>query len=191
MYHTSCLLPFQASQLPNICRTADILVVAVGSPELVRQAWVKPGAVVVDVGINVVTGDGSTDNTGCCPGSSESQYHHEFNKTIDAAASESTSAGVHEPMQQQQQLAATSSMQMAQGSNPCTGANSMLPINGSSWHVVGDVAHKEVAQVASVLTPVPGGVGPMRPLLLSCTIRYKQRGIRLASCHGDQNYAVF
>jgi methylenetetrahydrofolate dehydrogenase (NADP+)/methenyltetrahydrofolate cyclohydrolase len=38
--------------LPNITRTADILVAAAGSPGLVRPDWIKPGAVVIDVGIN-------------------------------------------------------------------------------------------------------------------------------------------
>jgi len=42
--------------LPQIVRGADILVVAAGSPGLVRGGWVKPGAVVIDVGINRVTG---------------------------------------------------------------------------------------------------------------------------------------
>ncbi len=40
--------------LPNICRRADILIAAVGRPELVQGDWVKEGAVVVDVGINRV-----------------------------------------------------------------------------------------------------------------------------------------
>jgi methylenetetrahydrofolate dehydrogenase (NADP+)/methenyltetrahydrofolate cyclohydrolase len=40
--------------LPAVCRRADILVAAVGRPEMVRGDWVKPGAVVVDVGINRV-----------------------------------------------------------------------------------------------------------------------------------------
>lgn len=38
--------------LPALCRTADILVAAVGRPEMVKGDWVKPGATVVDVGIN-------------------------------------------------------------------------------------------------------------------------------------------
>jgi len=38
--------------LPASCRRADILVVAVGRPELVRGDWIKPGATVIDVGIN-------------------------------------------------------------------------------------------------------------------------------------------
>jgi 5,10-methylene-tetrahydrofolate dehydrogenase/methenyl tetrahydrofolate cyclohydrolase len=40
--------------LPAIVRQADVLVTAVGKPEFVRGSWVKPGAVVIDVGINRV-----------------------------------------------------------------------------------------------------------------------------------------
>jgi methylenetetrahydrofolate dehydrogenase (NADP+) / methenyltetrahydrofolate cyclohydrolase len=40
--------------LPALCRTADILVVAIGRPELVKGDWIKPGAAVIDVGINRV-----------------------------------------------------------------------------------------------------------------------------------------
>lgn len=40
--------------LPGLCRTADILVAAVGRPEMVQGDWIKPGAVVIDVGINRV-----------------------------------------------------------------------------------------------------------------------------------------
>jgi methylenetetrahydrofolate dehydrogenase (NADP+)/methenyltetrahydrofolate cyclohydrolase len=46
----------KTADLPAVCRTADILVAAVGRPEMVRGAWVKPGAVVIDVGINRVPG---------------------------------------------------------------------------------------------------------------------------------------
>jgi methylenetetrahydrofolate dehydrogenase (NADP+)/methenyltetrahydrofolate cyclohydrolase/formyltetrahydrofolate synthetase len=35
---------------------ADILVVAIGQPEFVKGSWIKPGAVVIDVGINYVSG---------------------------------------------------------------------------------------------------------------------------------------
>ena len=38
--------------LPAECRRADILIAAVGKPELVRGDWIAPGAVVIDVGIN-------------------------------------------------------------------------------------------------------------------------------------------
>ncbi len=46
--------------LPAVCRRADILVVAVGRPEMVRDDWIKPGAAVLDVGINRVERDGKT-----------------------------------------------------------------------------------------------------------------------------------
>ncbi|MGB3645519.1 MAG: bifunctional methylenetetrahydrofolate dehydrogenase/methenyltetrahydrofolate cyclohydrolase FolD [Mesorhizobium sp.] len=44
----------------ELCRTADILVVAAGRPGLVRGDWIKPGAVVIDVGINRVEQDGKS-----------------------------------------------------------------------------------------------------------------------------------
>ena len=50
--------------LPAVCRRADILVAAVGKPEMIRGNWVKPGAIVIDVGINRVpnpsAGEGRT-----------------------------------------------------------------------------------------------------------------------------------
>jgi methylenetetrahydrofolate dehydrogenase (NADP+)/methenyltetrahydrofolate cyclohydrolase len=46
--------------LPAVCRGADILVAAVGRPEMVRGDWVKPGATVIDVGINRIDGGGGT-----------------------------------------------------------------------------------------------------------------------------------
>jgi methylenetetrahydrofolate dehydrogenase (NADP+)/methenyltetrahydrofolate cyclohydrolase len=42
--------------LPGVCRRADLLVAAIGRPEMVRADWVKPGATVIDVGINRVPG---------------------------------------------------------------------------------------------------------------------------------------
>jgi methylenetetrahydrofolate dehydrogenase (NADP+) / methenyltetrahydrofolate cyclohydrolase len=44
----------RSKDLPAICRRADILIAAVGRPEMVKADWVKPGAVVIDVGINRV-----------------------------------------------------------------------------------------------------------------------------------------
>jgi methylenetetrahydrofolate dehydrogenase (NADP+) / methenyltetrahydrofolate cyclohydrolase len=80
--------------LPQVVRNADIVVAAVGRPEMVRGDWIKPGAIVIDVGINRVPAD-----------------------------------------------------------------------EGKS-RLVGDVAFDEVAQVASAITPVPGGVGPMTIAML-------------------------
>ncbi|MBX5153918.1 bifunctional methylenetetrahydrofolate dehydrogenase/methenyltetrahydrofolate cyclohydrolase FolD [Rhizobium lentis] len=83
--------------LAEVCRNADILVAAVGRPEMVKADWVKPGATVIDVGINRVPaperGDGKT-------------------------------------------------------------------------RLVGDVAFREVSEIASTITPVPGGVGPMTIAML-------------------------
>ena len=44
--------------LPAVCRRADILVAAIGRPEFVHADWIKPGATVIDVGINRVAGEG-------------------------------------------------------------------------------------------------------------------------------------
>ena len=46
--------------LPEVCRRADILVAAVGRPEMIPGDWVKPGATVIDVGINRIERDGKT-----------------------------------------------------------------------------------------------------------------------------------
>ena len=75
--------------LPGVVRRADIVVAAVGRPEMIKGDWIKPGAAVIDVGINRIdAGEGKT-------------------------------------------------------------------------RLVGDVAFDEAVDVAGVITPVPGGVGPM------------------------------
>ena len=45
-------------ELPAVCREADILVAAVGRPRMVQGDWIKPGAVVIDVGINRIEAEG-------------------------------------------------------------------------------------------------------------------------------------
>jgi len=42
--------------LPDLCRMADIVVVAIGKPKFIQGDWIKPGAIVIDVGINRVDG---------------------------------------------------------------------------------------------------------------------------------------
>ena len=92
----------RSKDLPAIVREADVLIAAVGRPEMVRGDWVKPGAVVIDVGIN----------------------------RIEDASKK------------------------------------------SGYRLVGDVAFDEVKEVASHITPVPGGVGPMTiAMLLQNTLR--------------------
>jgi len=90
----------------EITREADIVIAAVGKAELVRGDWLKPGAVVIDVGINAVE-----------------------------------------------------DLSIKKG-----------------YRLVGDVCFEEAKQVASMITPVPGGVGPMTiAMLLSNTLEAAKR----------------
>ncbi len=82
--------------LPDVCRQADILIAAIGKTEMVRGDWIKPGAAVIDVGINSV------------PDATKKSGHR----------------------------------------------------------LVGDVCFDEAKEVASWITPVPGGVGPMTIAML-------------------------
>jgi methylenetetrahydrofolate dehydrogenase (NADP+)/methenyltetrahydrofolate cyclohydrolase len=51
--------------LPGVCRRGDLVFAAVGQPEMVRGSWIKPGATVIDVGINrVAAGDGKSKVVG-------------------------------------------------------------------------------------------------------------------------------
>ena len=100
----------RTADLPATCRRADILVAAVGRPEMVRGDWIKPGAAVIDVGINRVP----------------------------------------------------------------------KPGEGGKFRLVGDVAFDEAKDVAGVITPVPGGVGPMTIACLlanTVTAACRQKGI--------------
>jgi methylenetetrahydrofolate dehydrogenase (NADP+)/methenyltetrahydrofolate cyclohydrolase len=44
--------------LPGLCRTADILIAAVGRPQMIKGDWIKPGAAVIDVGVNRIEAEG-------------------------------------------------------------------------------------------------------------------------------------
>ncbi len=91
----------RTQELEAVCKEADVLVAAVGRPDMVKADWVKPGAIVVDVGINRVEDD--TRERG--------------------------------------------------------------------WRLAGDV-DPSVSDVASWLSPVPGGVGPMTiAMLMENTVR--------------------
>ena len=50
----------RTKEIEALCRTADVLVAAVGRPEMITGDWVKPGATVIDVGINRIERDGKT-----------------------------------------------------------------------------------------------------------------------------------
>ncbi|XP_046627312.1 C-1-tetrahydrofolate synthase, cytoplasmic isoform X1 [Neodiprion virginianus] len=86
----------RTKDLPKVVSQADILVVGIGQPEMVKGSWIKPGAVVIDCGINSIP-----DST-----------------------------------------------------------------KKSGQRLVGDVAYEEASKVASYITPVPGGVGPMTVAML-------------------------
>ncbi|ERT02985.1 hypothetical protein HMPREF1624_01289 [Sporothrix schenckii ATCC 58251] len=86
----------QTQGLVDHIQQADVVVAAIGQPEFILGSWLKPGAVVIDVGTNYIP---------------------------DATKK-------------------------------------------SGQRLVGDVNHEQVAQVASYLTPVPGGVGPMTVAML-------------------------
>jgi methylenetetrahydrofolate dehydrogenase (NADP+) / methenyltetrahydrofolate cyclohydrolase len=56
---TVTMVHSKTKNAPNICRGADILIAATGRPQMVKADWVKPGATVIDVGINsVANGEG-------------------------------------------------------------------------------------------------------------------------------------
>jgi methylenetetrahydrofolate dehydrogenase (NADP+)/methenyltetrahydrofolate cyclohydrolase len=65
---TVTLAHSRTRDLASVCRSADILVPAVGRPEMIKAAWIKPGATVIDVGINRIDnptkGPGATSLVG-------------------------------------------------------------------------------------------------------------------------------
>jgi 5,10-methylene-tetrahydrofolate dehydrogenase/methenyl tetrahydrofolate cyclohydrolase len=137
------------SDLPGITRTADILVVAVGYPQLVRKEWVKPGAVVIDVGINVVT-HGSSGSSGGEQG-------------VAAGGGSGGGGGAEQQLVNSGAAArpASDQQQPPEGGTGSFGEQAGVQLVDQPFHVVGDVDFDDVAPVASALTPVPGGVGPM------------------------------
>ena len=98
----------KTEDIASICKQSDIIVAAVGSPEMVKPEWVKENAIVVDVGVNRVE-DSSRER---------------------------------------------------------------------GWRLAGDVSPK-VGEVASWLSPVPGGVGPMTvAMLMENTVRSAERKMK-------------
>ncbi|KDE41413.1 Methylenetetrahydrofolate dehydrogenase (NADP+) [Nitrincola lacisaponensis] len=54
------LVHSRSRDIERLCRDADILVAAVGRPQMIKRDWIKPGAVVIDVGINRIQADTGT-----------------------------------------------------------------------------------------------------------------------------------
>ncbi len=103
-------------QLPQICRQADILIAAIGRAGFITAEFIKPGAVVIDVGINKIAGEAIAGVLEADP-SVRAQY--EKNR--------------HE---------------------------------GKDYVLTGDVNFSGAIAVASAITPVPGGVGPLTIAML-------------------------
>jgi len=68
--------------LPALCRTADILVAAVGRPEMIKGDWIKPGAAVIDVGINRIP---SKDPVKAAEGKTRVVGDVDFNEAVEVA----------------------------------------------------------------------------------------------------------
>jgi len=142
-------VPDHLAELAGITRTADILVVAVGYPHLVKEDWIKPGAVVIDVGINVVDWD----------------YHPTEAAMQREKGAEFTMTEEANDVDQYQRHGNCVSSDHEQQDGPTEEEQ-------AHFHVVGDVDFHRAMKVASALTPVPGGVGPMTiAALLHNTVR--------------------
>ena len=161
-------------ELPHITRTADLLVVAVGHAELVRKEWVKPGAIVIDVGINVLpsAAAGAAPRYDVAVGKSQQDVEQRGGLLQENQLGQQLQeVDIRQGEQQQQRVQERTEMQGRKEGFGNTGLVSGYAVNqgssagGNPWElgyrVVGDVAFGEVSQVASALTPVPGGVGPM------------------------------
>lgn len=102
--------------LAGVCRTADILVAAVGQPLMIKKDWVREGAVIIDVGMNSITRE------------------------------EAPQVILDDP-------------------------NRVADFEKKNYTLVGDVS-PDASGIASLISPVPGGVGPMtRALLMANTIK--------------------
>ena len=63
---TVTLAHLKTKDLPGVVRRADLVIAAVGRPEMVKGDWLKPGATVIDVGINRIERDGKGKLVGDC-----------------------------------------------------------------------------------------------------------------------------
>jgi 5,10-methylene-tetrahydrofolate dehydrogenase/methenyl tetrahydrofolate cyclohydrolase len=140
--------------LPATCARADVLIGAVGRPEMVKASWVKPGAAVIDVGINRVWVDHPADREYTCAATGETFVAHRKDESekggrrkmgIYCETHDKAYVKGHEP----------------QDAGGCT----TIPLY-RKYKLVGDVDFDEVNEVAGYLTPVPGGVGPMTIVML-------------------------
>jgi 5,10-methylene-tetrahydrofolate dehydrogenase/methenyl tetrahydrofolate cyclohydrolase len=143
----------RTQDLPGTCRRADILIAAVGRPEMVKGDWVKPGAAVIDVGINRVWVENPADREYTCAATGETFVAHRKDESEKGGRRK---MGVLCPDDGKVYL----KDQVPEDLDCETVALFR------KYKLVGDVDFGEVNEVAGHLTPVPGGVGPMTIAML-------------------------
>ncbi len=144
----------RTKDLPGVCRQADILIAAVGRPEMVKADWVKPGAAVIDVGINQKWLDHPADKEWTCAATGETFVAHRKDQSEKGGRRK---MGVYCESCDEAYL---------KGHLPEEGQAHETMDLYRKYKLVGDVDFDEVKEVAGYLTPVPGGVGPMTIVML-------------------------
>ncbi len=158
----------RTQDLAATCRRADILIAAVGRPEMVKGDWVKPGAAVIDVGINRVWVDHPADREWTCAVTGETFIAHRKDESEKGGRRK---IGVY---------CATHDKAYLKDQVPADSQGCEMVSLFRKYKMVGDVDFGEVKEVAGYLTPVPGGVGPMTiAMLLQNTLTSAKRGAGL------------
>ena len=149
--------------LPAVCRQANILIAAVGRAEMVKGDWVKPGAYVIDVGINNKWITHAADQKFSCVSSGDTFIAHAQDASDKGGRKrvgymDPRSGNVYSREHLPDELSVEDLVKLFR-----------------KYKLVGDVAFDEVKEVAGYITPVPGGVGPMTIAhLLANTLRGAQ-----------------
>jgi 5,10-methylene-tetrahydrofolate dehydrogenase/methenyl tetrahydrofolate cyclohydrolase len=149
----------RTADLPGTCRKADILIAAVGRAEMVKADWVKPGAAVIDVGINQVWVAHPADQEYTCSVTGE---------TFIAHRKDQSEKGGRRKMGDYCPDCDVTWLKGQQPPDCCAGCGADCEHIAlfRKYRLVGDVDFADVNQVAGHLTPVPGGVGPMTIAML-------------------------
>lgn len=133
---------------------ADIIIAACGRAEMVAGDWVKPGAAVIDVGINAVDVSARRGPAACTPGALRPGLGWDGCVGVGVCAlALAEAASPHTCAHECALRANRSSLPLPRGPQD--------PSAKRGYRLVGDVDFAEAAEKASQITPVPGGVGPM------------------------------
>jgi len=144
----------RTKDLAAVCRRADILIAAVGRTEMVKGDWVKPGAAVIDVGINQKWLDHPADQEWTCATTGETFVAHRKDQSDKGGRRK---IGVYCQSCNEAYL-------KDHVPDDCQDCETIDLYR--KYALVGDVDFDEVKEVAGYLTPVPGGVGPMTIVML-------------------------